>query len=107
VDAVRPVARGRKSAKPAVKDDARPGTWRRLTSGLANHGPRRLDTVWLVFEGREPAEYRLQLDNVVVRRADGSTVPLYVDGAPAGKPPVETPGYSGVTIRTVSATAAR
>ena len=89
------------------RDDAKPGAWRRLTSGLANHGPRRLDAVWLVFDGREPAEYRLQLDNVIVRRADGSTVPLYVDGAPAGKVPAETPGYSGVSIRTVTATAAR
>ena len=93
-------------ARPAIRDDAGPGTWRRLSSGLANHGPRKLDTLWLVFDGREPAEYRLKLDNVVVRRADGSTVPIYVDGEPTGKVPADTTGYSDVRFRATPKSAA-
>lgn len=98
IDAINPERGKRATARPAVRDNAPPGTWRRLTSGLANHGPRRLDTVWLVFEGRTPAKYHLKIDNVMVRRGDGSAIVLYESGAPSERPAEKQQGYSDISL---------
>jgi len=48
-------------------------------TGLANLAPKNF-VLRMGFHGRGKAEYRIYLDNIVVRRADGSVVELYRDG---------------------------
>jgi arylsulfatase A-like enzyme len=67
--------------------------WRRRGFGLANFGGKMQSSVWLIIDGKKPAKYHLYLDNVVIRRADGSVIELYREGKPAQKNR-EAPGFS-------------
>jgi len=89
--------RGRLQANLAAPQ----GQWSHHAVGLANRAGRMLDTVWLGVEGKRAAEYRLYLDNVIVRRADGAIIDFYRDGkAPRQKQP-EAPGYSTASLSAV------
>ncbi|MEX0610823.1 MAG: sulfatase-like hydrolase/transferase [Pirellulales bacterium] len=58
----------------------RKNQWSHRAIGLANRGGRMLDSLWLGLEGNRAAEFHLYLDNVIVRRADGTTIDFYRDG---------------------------
>jgi len=113
LDVGRPDAPNRRRiARGEVVDDEAPapggnverapvGRWTHRTIGLANHGGRLAGSLWLVFEGNGPAEYRLYLDNLRIRRADGSAVVLYRDGPPPVRRLRPTPGDTEIAVRAV------
>jgi arylsulfatase A-like enzyme len=63
-----------------VAERQREGQWSHRAIGLANRAGRMLDSLWLGLEGNRAAEFHLYLDNVVIRRADGTTIDFYRDG---------------------------
>jgi arylsulfatase A-like enzyme len=65
---------------PGAGARQRRGQWSHNVIGLANRGGRMMDTVWLGLVAGRPAEYRLYIDNLIVRRADGSAIEIYRDG---------------------------
>lgn len=82
--------------------EQRNGEWTRRVIGLANRAGRMLDTLWFSIEGIKPAMYHIFLDNVLIRRADGSVVEFYRDGTePQQGRRATADGYSGVSVRAV------
>jgi arylsulfatase A-like enzyme len=82
--------------------EQRKGQWTRRVIGLANRAGRMVDTLWLSIEGHKPADYHLYLDNVIIRRADGSVIEFYRDGAaPAPGRRASEKGYSNVSLTAV------
>jgi len=70
------------------------GRWARRIMGLANSAPHNAKMVRLNIKGSGEAEYLLYLDNINVRRGDGSVVELYRDHMPVGTRIPRIPGYS-------------
>jgi arylsulfatase A-like enzyme len=107
IDADEEGAGGDDGAGAAAGGDAA-RRWSRRSFGLANYGGKMLNSVWLTVDARQPAKYLLYLDNVIVRRADGSVVEVYRDGAPAEqRQNREAPGYSQVSVKVVDAAKAQ
>jgi hypothetical protein len=89
----------------AATGDERAGQkWTRRSLGLANFGGKMLNGAWLIVDAKQPATYHMYLDNVVVRRADGSVIPLYRDGKPPeqrNRQASSPAGYSQVAVEAI------
>jgi arylsulfatase A-like enzyme len=57
-----------------------PGTWEHRVIGLCNYAPGSLPRHGFVFKGGKPGTYTVYLDNLRLRRADGSSSPVWADG---------------------------
>jgi arylsulfatase A-like enzyme len=77
------------------------GQWVHRVIGLANYAPRPMNGAWLLFDGREKAEYLLYVDNLIIRRGDGSVVEIYRDGNPKQQPPRQAAGYPQIAVKAV------
>jgi arylsulfatase A-like enzyme len=58
----------------------KPGTWEHRIIGLCSSAPGALPRHGLVFKGGKPGIYKIYLDNLRLRHADGSTTPLWTNG---------------------------
>jgi hypothetical protein len=66
--------------------------WTHCASGLANYGGRIMQSTWLILQpSKAETPYRIYLDNVFVRRADGSAMPFYSGGKPPEQNRYENP----------------
>ncbi|MCD6303769.1 MAG: sulfatase-like hydrolase/transferase [Planctomycetes bacterium] len=54
-----------------------PGTWERRVIGLGNEAPSSLNRYGVVLMGRRSGTLHFYLDNIQVRRGDGSVVPIW------------------------------
>jgi len=91
--------------------------WDAFLSKFGCRGPLEMDlaspryaddpvlALWLNFSGKEKGDYLLYLDNVVVRRADGTIVELYRGGKLRRGPPAVVAGYSNISVEPVPVTA--
>ena len=57
-----------------------PGVWEHRIIGLSSSAPGPLPRHGLVFKGGKPGTYKVYLDNLRIRHADGSTTPLWTSG---------------------------
>ncbi len=57
-----------------------PGVWEHRVIGLGSSAPGKLSRQGLVFVGGKPGTYKVYLDNLRVRHADGSTSPIWTSG---------------------------
>jgi arylsulfatase A-like enzyme len=57
----------------------KPGTWEHRIIGLCSSAPGSLPRHGLVFKGGKPGTYKIYLDNLRLRHADGSTTPLWTN----------------------------
>lgn len=53
--------------------------WEHRIIGLSSYGPGILPGHAIVFKGAKPGTYKLYLDNLRIRHADGSTTPIWMD----------------------------
>jgi arylsulfatase A-like enzyme len=67
---------GQLVSDPRVGFPQAEGQWARRVIGLGSSGPNKLKGLWIELEPRASDDYRIYLDNVRVRRADGSLVEL-------------------------------
>ncbi|MBI5685948.1 MAG: sulfatase-like hydrolase/transferase [Verrucomicrobia bacterium] len=56
-----------------------PGIWEHRVIGLCSFAPNALPRHGLVFRGGKPGTYKVWLDNLRIRRADGSTTPIWTN----------------------------
>ena len=54
-----------------------PGVWEHRIIGLCSSAPGSLPRHGLVFKGGKPGTYKVYLDNLRIRHADGSTTPIW------------------------------
>ena len=57
-----------------------PGTWEHRVIGLCSYAPGVLPRHGWVFKGGKPGTYTIYLDNLRLRRADGTTTPIWTSG---------------------------
>ena len=57
-----------------------PGAWEHRIIGLSSTAPGPLPRHGLVFKGGKPGTYKVYLDNLRLRHADGSTTPIWTNG---------------------------
>jgi arylsulfatase A-like enzyme len=57
-----------------------PGVWEHRVIGLCSSAPGKLPRQGLVFVGGKPGTYKVYLDNLRLRHADGSTSPIWTNG---------------------------
>jgi hypothetical protein len=56
------------------------GVWEHRVIGLCSYGPGIAPGHALVFKGAKPGTYKIYLDNLRIRHADGSTTPIWTSG---------------------------
>jgi hypothetical protein len=57
-----------------------PGVWEHRIIGLCSSAPGSLARQGLVFKGGKPGTYKVYLDNLRLRHADGRTTPIWTHG---------------------------
>jgi hypothetical protein len=58
----------------------KPGVWEHRIIGLCSSAPGSLPRHGLVFRCGKPGTYKVLLDNLRIRHADGSTTPIWTNG---------------------------
>ena len=58
----------------------KPGEWEHRIIGLCSSAPGILPRHGLVFRGGKPGTYKVLLDNLRIRHADGTTTPIWTNG---------------------------
>ncbi len=66
------------SAAPEVPGG--PGVWEHRVIGLCHSAPGALARQGLVFKGGQPGTYKVYLDNLRLRHADGRATPIWTSG---------------------------
>lgn len=80
-----------------------PSVWEHRVIGLCSSAPGPLPRHGLVFKGGKSGIYRVYLDNLHVRHADGTTTPIWTNGKDTrSKKIADSEGFTNVTVRTVS-----
>ena len=81
-----------------------PGVWEHRIIGLTSFGPGIMPGHALVFKGAKPGTYKVYLDNLRLRHADGSTTPIWTSGKDSrAKKIADTELFKDVQVRAVSA----
>ena len=81
-----------------------PGVWEHRVIGLAGSAPGALPRHGLVFVGGKPGTYKVSLDNLRIRYADGGTSPIWTSGKDTRFRKIEDSGaFTHVRVRTVPA----
>ncbi len=82
-----------------------PGAWEHRIIGLSSTAPGPLPRHGLVFKGGKPGTYKVYLDNLRIRHADGSTTPIWTNGKDTRfKKIADSETFTNVTVRAVPAT---
>lgn len=94
---------GREQASgPEPKGGA--GVWEHRVIGLSSYGPGIMPGHALVFKGAKPGSYKVYLDNLRIRHADGSTENIWSSGKDTrDKKTSDTELFKGVKVRAVKA----
>jgi arylsulfatase A-like enzyme len=88
------------AAGPPVRDGA--GAWERRVVGLSTVAPTIQLQPAVVFRGGRPGTYTIRIDNVGIRRVDGSTAPIWTEAAHTQVRPIRnTAAFTNVRVRTV------
>jgi arylsulfatase A-like enzyme len=81
-----------------------PGVWEHRVIGLCGSAPGKLPRQGLVFNGGKPGTYKVYLDNLRVRHADGSTTPIWTNGKDTRFRKIEdSEAFTHVRVRAVPA----
>jgi arylsulfatase A-like enzyme len=82
-----------------------PATWEHRVMGLSSGAPGILPHHALVFTGGKPGTFKVYLDNLRVRHADGSTSPIWTNGKDTRYRPIaDSELFTGIRVRTVAST---
>jgi arylsulfatase A-like enzyme len=81
-----------------------PGVWEHRIIGLCSSAPGALPRQGLVFKGGKPGTYKVYLDNLRLRHADGSTTPIWTNGRETRHRKIgDSSLFTNVRVRAVSA----
>ncbi len=90
------------SSGPEVQGGA--GVWEHRVIGLCSSAPGSLPRHGVVFRGGKSGTYKIYLDNLRIRHADGSTTPVWSNGKDTRFRKIEDSElFTNVTVRTVPA----
>ncbi len=79
-----------------------PGVWEHRVIGLCSTAPGKLPRQGLAFVGGKPGTYKVYLDNLRVRHADGSISPIWTNGKDTRFRKIEdSESFTNVRVRTV------
>jgi len=91
---------------PETKGGA--GVWEHRIIGLSSYGPGILPGHAIVFKGTAPGSYKVYLDNLRIRHADGSTTPIWTSGKDTNSKKIEnTELFKDIKVRAVPAAEVR
>ncbi len=80
-----------------------PMTWEHRVIGLCGLAPGSLARHALVFTGSRAGTYRVYLDNLRIRRADGTTIPVWTDARHTiSKRIPDSETFKNMQVRTIS-----
>ncbi len=93
---------GREQASgPEPKGGA--GVWEHRVVGLCSYAPGIVPGHGVVFKGARPGNYKIYLDNLRVRRGDGSFEPVWTSGKDTSRVKLEdTEAFKDVHVRSVA-----
>ena len=81
------------------------GVWEHRVVGLISSAPGALPRHGLVFKGGKPGTYKIYLDNLRLRHADGTTTPIWASGKDTRFPKIEDSElFANIRVRAVPAT---
>ena len=90
------------STAPEVQGS--PGVWEHRIIGLCSSAPGSLPRHGVVFKGGKPGTYKVYLDNLRMRHADGTTTPIWANGKDTRfKKIADGELFTNVTVRAVAA----
>ena len=82
-----------------------PGVWEHRVIGLCSSAPGALPRHGLVFKGGMPGTYKVYLDNLRIRHADGRSSAIWTDGKDTRYRELEPSElFKNVRVRAVPAT---
>jgi arylsulfatase A-like enzyme len=81
------------------------GVWEHRIIGLSSYGPGIMPGHAIVFKGAKPGTYKVLIDNLRIRHADGSTTPIWTSGKDTRKAKKieETELFKDIQVRAVAA----
>lgn len=80
-----------------------PGAWEHRVIGLSSSAPGALPRHGFVFTGGRPGTFKVYLDNLRLRHADGSTTPIWTTAKDTRYRPIaDSEFFRGIRVRTVS-----
>ena len=83
---------------------AGPGAWEHRVIGLCSSAPGILPRHGMVFRGGRAGAYTVYLDNLRIRRADGSTSPIWSNAKDTRYPKIQdTALFSNISVRAIPA----
>jgi hypothetical protein len=57
-----------------------PGVWEHRVVGLCSSAPGSLPRHGIIFKGGKPGTYKVYIDNLQLRHADGTSTPIWTNG---------------------------
>ena len=79
-----------------------PGVWEHRIIGLSSTAPGILPRHGIVFKGGKPGTYKVYLDNLRIRHADGSITPIWANGKDTRfKKIADSELFTNITVRAV------
>lgn len=79
-----------------------PGVWEHRVIGLSSSAPGILPRHGLVFKGGKPGVYKVLLDNLRIRHADGATTPIWTNRTDTRFRKIEdTALFKDIQVRTI------
>jgi arylsulfatase A-like enzyme len=85
-----------------------PGVWEHRVIGLSSTAPGGLPRHGFVFKGGKPGTYKIYIDNLRIRHADGVTTRIWADAKDTRyRKMEENKSFTGVTVRAVPASTVR
>jgi hypothetical protein len=85
-----------------------PGVWEHRVIGLCSSAPGIVPRHGIVFKGGKPGTYKIYLDNLRIRHADGSSTPIWTNTKDTRfKKIVDSEMFANVAVRAVSASDVR
>lgn len=80
------------------------GVWEHRIIGLSSYGPGILPGHGIVFKGGKPGTFKIYLDNLRLRHADGTTIPIWTTGQDTRYRPIaDSEIFTSIRVRSVSA----
>ena len=77
-----------------------PGVWEHRVIGLSSSAPGILPHHGIVFKGGQPGTFKVYLDNLRLRHADGTTTPIWKDSRDThAKKIADTDAFNDISVR--------
>jgi hypothetical protein len=88
---------------PGPAPQGAPGVWEHRVIGLCSFAPGILPRHGVVFTGRKPGTFKVYLDNLRLRHADGTTTPIWTSAADVRfRKMADTAAFENIQVRSVS-----